>query len=528
MLSLPPNEYVLIPRTWKEAHNRPDSLCSVLGIPFTELGPLLFTADILVKSNAYGRLSFSQDGFDTLTNIYKRTESSKLCVEKRKPAPSAWTADQLVDRGQPPYFFYVIRGSRKPSAYEYIPLCPVDVVGPVIIKDHSQEKYRKARDLGRELHQSFDSETAALFAESRQPTTTQSFTSTPVIVDTSQNSDAPNLITPDHGTECPSNWLSMQNISEMLYEGLDQVCGTSFLASSEHSEASETGAQCSVPSFPATIADEIDLSRQLNFDNRINNQRPPRHPNFGTPIDVIDRKQATALMRTKIIWLAEQWDYRQAPTKKEKLEIAEMASRVVFYDAGCPNPPKGSMVADWITELDNARFNNSTNMDQALMNEQLGSRQGTYTDRIEMANPGYLHELYRLVGKSQVSYRGNFADMATEMNRLSENKEPRPKLYLTKYHLERWFRANNGKVKKDWERPILTKDRMLKRVEWCRARKEEIESADRKYYYCFLDEKWFYVRSRYVVFTGACPFASQAVSHTDLFVLVCAYIGERN
>jgi hypothetical protein len=126
----------------------------------------------------------------------------------------------------------------------------------------------------------------------------------------------------------------MQTFSEMLYEGLDKVCGTSFLASSEFSEASETGAQCSVPSFPATIADELELSRQLDFDIRINNQRPPRHPDVGTPIDVTDRKQATEVMRVKIVWLAEQWDYRQAPTKKEKLEIAEMASRVVFYDSG--------------------------------------------------------------------------------------------------------------------------------------------------------------------------------------------------
>ena len=51
--SLPPNMYILIPRTWKEAHNRPDSLCSVLGIPFAEFGPLLFTAGILERTSLH-------------------------------------------------------------------------------------------------------------------------------------------------------------------------------------------------------------------------------------------------------------------------------------------------------------------------------------------------------------------------------------------------------------------------------------------------------------------------------------------
>ena len=180
----------------------------------------------------------------------------------------------------------------------------------------------------------------------------------------------------------------------------------------------------------------------------------------------------------------------------KKLVIAEMASRVVFYDMGCPKPPKGSMVVNWMTELDNARINNSTNFAQVLTTEQLGPRKGTYPDQIEAANPGYLHDLFRLIGKSKVSYRGTWGEIATEMNRLSKDQAPRPELHLTKHHLRTWFRANKGKVRKTWERPILDENRMQKRVEWCRARKEELQSRGQKFYYCFLDEKWFYVRSR--------------------------------
>ena len=78
--SLPPNSYILVPRTWKEAHNRPDSLCAVLGIPFTELGPLLFKAGILVKNNFHEGLSFSLNGFQQLINLYNRKTSLEIGV----------------------------------------------------------------------------------------------------------------------------------------------------------------------------------------------------------------------------------------------------------------------------------------------------------------------------------------------------------------------------------------------------------------------------------------------------------------
>jgi len=69
--------------------------------------------------------------------------------------------------------------------------------------------------------------------------------------------------------------------------------------------------------------------------------------------------------------------------------------------------------------------------------------------------------------------------------------------------LKGWFHCSGGKVRKGWEHPILTPDRMKARVEWSKARKAELaaakEAGDNKYhqrYYCFLDEKWFYIGSR--------------------------------
>ena len=51
----------------------------MLGIPFTELGPLIFTAGILVTTNIRGGLSFSEDAFQTRTDLCnQKTELSDV------------------------------------------------------------------------------------------------------------------------------------------------------------------------------------------------------------------------------------------------------------------------------------------------------------------------------------------------------------------------------------------------------------------------------------------------------------------
>jgi len=230
--------------------------------------------------------------------------------------------------------------------------------------------------------------------------------------------------------------------------------------------------------------------------------RPAQNPE-AQPIEVNNRKQATAAMRGKIVWLADQLGYRKALSKPKRLAIGEAASRVVFYDCGYPVASKGSMVTTWFGELDRARQNLETDFSKALETGQLGPRKGTYVERIEAAHPNYLRELYRNAGKNpSLTFRATFTELADEMNRLSKLETDRPPLFLTRATLKSWFHCSGGKVRKGWERPILTPDRMKARVEWCKARKAEMAAAEEapasyhQKYYCFLDEKWFYIRSR--------------------------------
>jgi hypothetical protein len=68
-------------------------------------------------------------------------------------------------------------------------------------------------------------------------------------------------------------------------------------------------------------------------------------------------------------------------------------------------------------------------------------------------------------------------------------------LTMSRRLIQQWFERNNGRVRKQRERPLLTEDKKAQRVQWCLERQAEMSSG-RPVYYAFLDEKWFYIRSR--------------------------------
>ena len=68
---LPVGKHVLIPRSHAEAHNRADSMCVLLGLPFHVIGPLLMAAAILVVQKQGGQLAVASNGFDTLVNSFQ-------------------------------------------------------------------------------------------------------------------------------------------------------------------------------------------------------------------------------------------------------------------------------------------------------------------------------------------------------------------------------------------------------------------------------------------------------------------------
>ena len=60
----------------------------------------------------------------------------------------------------------------------------------------------------------------------------------------------------------------------------------------------------------------------------------------------------------------------------------------------------------------------------------------------------------------------------------------------------RWFKEIGGKEISSKEKPALTPEMKKARKEWCEEMKRLMEKWGENFYPCFLDEKWFYCKSR--------------------------------
>jgi hypothetical protein len=76
----------------------------------------------------------------------------------------------------------------------------------------------------------------------------------------------------------------------------------------------------------------------------------------------------------------------------------------------------------------------------------MGPKHGTYTERIEAAHPGYLHDVYRRALKA-VGVEATWSEIALAMNEDSTRINDKPNLEMSKWKLCTWFKANKGKVK---------------------------------------------------------------------------------
>jgi hypothetical protein len=106
--------------------------------------------------------------------------------------------------------------------------------------------------------------------------------------------------------------------------------------------------------------------------------------------------------------------------------------------------------------------------------------------------PEYLHEMFRhatdLLGDD-----ATVKELALAMNLQSAAMEDRPSLRMNKFNLLRWFKKNKGIEKRTVQRPILTNEQKIARLQHA----ELIQNLDQQgKTICYLDEKWFYCFSR--------------------------------
>ena len=109
-----------------------------------------------------------------------------------------------------------------------------------------------------------------------------------------------------------------------------------------------------------------------------------------------------------------------------------------------------------------------------------------------MEYPEYLHEMFRhatdLLGDD-----ATVKELALAMNLQSAAMEDRPSLRMNKFNLLRWFKKNKGIEKRTVQRPILTNEQKIARLQHA----ELIQNLHHQgKTICYLDEKWLYCFSR--------------------------------
>jgi hypothetical protein len=154
------------------------------------------------------------------------------------------------------------------------------------------------------------------------------------------------------------------------------------------------------------------------------------------------------------------------------------------------------MVAQYIADWERGIEGDGKLVTNAVEKKKMGTKQGTYIDRIERDHPGYIHEMLRYAMKVETD-TATWKELAMAMQaRSALPDETRPTLdKLSAKMVRLYFKSCGGKYKKMVERPIITETRKQERIEWATRLKGKVES-DEPFYVAFLDEKWFYTQSR--------------------------------
>ena len=181
------------------------------------------------------------------------------------------------------------------------------------------------------------------------------------------------------------------------------------------------------------------------------------------------------------------------PTKKQQKEILEHASKIIFYDHGYAAPGGASkMQRTWEKRLE-AAFESGADTNPL---KSLHKGRIPYTETLEKEHPGYIRELFRYAQKT-VGSQARYEDLARVMNEKSRvDEQGRPVTRFSRDILMRWFHQQGGTLKSPMEKPYLTAEQKKKRKEWCEAEKGRMGRYGRRFFACFLDEKWFYTTSR--------------------------------
>lgn len=225
----------------------------------------------------------------------------------------------------------------------------------------------------------------------------------------------------------------------------------------------------------------------LDFDT------PDRMSRDGTKeIPIHNRKDPSETVKFLIFDLAQRVMAYSNLNSKMRKDVLKLSAKLIMYDHGYKKVSGiSNLDKTWGKRLEEAYLNG--NNTQPLQSRHKGST--SYTDRLENAHPGYTRELYRYAEKT-IGNQASYEQLARVMNEKSKQCPSKPLTRFNATNLYRWFKTQGGKERSPKEKPYLTEDQKSERKKWCQEQKKLMQEKGKRFYACFLDEKWFYITSR--------------------------------
>ena len=213
-----------------------------------------------------------------------------------------------------------------------------------------------------------------------------------------------------------------------------------------------------------------------------------------------DTKQADEGTKWHFLVQLAKYNYMML-TKKERIYLAESVGRRESYLCGYKTPFSARTLMRWWTEHET---NHQYSVEiQDMFKSKSRKKRRTYLGSIQIQYPSFLHQLYRYASKTLGHNTSNYRIRKLMMEKAKldfPNCTVRGNLMITAYAFRSFFNCNREYYTKLSSKPRLTKCQIKERVKFCTKYKELIK--DKEYYYCFLDEKWFYcstLRKKYKI-----------------------------
>lgn len=251
------------------------------------------------------------------------------------------------------------------------------------------------------------------------------------------------------------------------------------------------------PSFTPRALEYIQSSKNLNFEL---SPRPDFRPNITDTIPIRSKKRMSKATKWHMMATASALGFEDV-TKKMRMMLAEAIGQREAYLGGYKKPPVAKSIIDWWNDYSIVK-RSSFKIDR-LFESRAGKGRIKKVTYLERQFPHLLHSLYRYATKT-IGVDSHVKLIVNMMNSKAALDFPlcpiRSNLGLTKSHFWTFFNGNGGKLKSPVTKPRLSPFQGAKRLKFSKHNLKRVlnhEKKDgKKFWQCFLDEKWMYTTSR--------------------------------